>query len=367
MVSRYHDVRAALRDSGTYSAANALAPLQPPCPEAQAVLADGGFRPVPTLTNADRPAHTRARRIADAAFKPRRVAAMEGYVRALVVRFVDERLRSRQADIVRALTWGLPALVVFKILGVPDEDVESVKQGSENRLLLMFGRPDLEQQVEVARGNVAFWRYTEQMVASRRAEPRDDFTSDLVHALDADGQPLTQQEASTVLFGLLLAGHETTTNLLTSAVRRLLEQRSLWEQLCAEPALIPNAVEEVLRYDSPVIAWRRRTKAATTLGGHELPEEANLLLLLGAANRDPEVFADPETIDIRRPNAKDHVSFGSGAHFCLGAPLARLEARVALEELTRRLPSLRLVPGQHYSYLPNVSFRGPRSLQVEWD
>ncbi|MHB8576885.1 MAG: cytochrome P450 [Dehalococcoidia bacterium] len=306
---RYEDVRVAFRDTATYSATNALSPIQPPCPHAAAMLRDGGFRSAPTLTNTDPPVHTRARRIANAAFTPRLVAQL---------------------------------------------DIPRVKEGSSNRLLFMFGRADEEQQVQIAVGMAAFWRYTEELVADRRERPRDDFTSELVRTLDAEGQPLSQQEAATVLFGLLLAGHETTTDLLTSGLRRFLEHGSAWEQICADPGLLPNAVEEVLRFDSSVVIWRRKTKVATRIRDVEVPADANLLLLIGSANRDRAVFADPNAFDI-------------GNHLCLGAPLARLEARVVFEELTRRRPSLRLVLGQTFTFHPNISFRGPASLQVEWD
>lgn len=131
--------------------------------------------------------------------------------------------------------------------------------------------------------------------------------------------------------------------------------------------MIPNAIEEVLRFDSSVIAWRRKTTQAVEIGGVPVPADAKLLLLLGSANRDPTVFPDPDRFDIHRQNAKEHLSFGHGPHFCVGAPLGRLEARVVLEEIGARLPSLRVVPGQTLHYLPNVSFRGPLSLLVEWD
>ncbi len=367
VLSRYADVRTAFRDTAAYSAANALSPIQPPCPRAAAALRDGGFRSVPTLTNTDPPVHTRARRIANAAFTPRLVARMEPFVRELAVRLIEERLQGGRADFVRALSWELPALVIFKVLGVPDGDVPRVKEGSSNRLLFMFGRSDEEQQVQIAEGMAAFWRYTEELAADRRERPCGDFTSELVHTLDLEGQPLSQQEAATVLFGLLLAGHETTTNLLTNGLRRFLEQRPVWEELCAEPALIPNAVEEVLRFDPSVVIWRRKTKAATQIRGVELPADANLQLLIGSANRDEAVFAQPDVLDIHRANARDHLAFGIGNHLCLGAPLARLEARVVFEELTRRRPGLRLVPDQTFAFHPNISFRGPASLLVEWD
>jgi len=367
VLSRYQDVRAALRDASTYSASNALSPIAPVCPRAMTALRDGGFRSIPTMTNADPPLHTRTRRIANLAFTPRRVAQMEGFVRGIVERFCDERLQAGRADIVRALTWEPPALVIFKILGVPDEDVPSVKEGSQNRLLFMFGRGDEAQQVEVARGMAEFWRYTEALVSSRQAQRRDDFTSDLVHTPDAEGKPLTDQEAATILFGLLLAGHETTTNILSHGFRRFLEQGSIWEELCGDAGLIPNAIEELLRYDSSVFMWRRKTKVPVRIQDVDVPADANLLLLIGAANRDPDVFADPDTLDIRRPNAREHLSFGAGNHLCLGAPLARLEARVVFEELTRRMPDLRLVPDQHLGFPPYIAFRGPRALAVEWE
>ena len=367
VISRYHDVRTALRDTATYSAANTLAPIRPPCPRAVAALRDGGLRSVPTLTNADPPAHTRARRIANAGVTPRMVEQLEGFIRTLAARLIEERLRAGRTDIVRALTWELPALVIFKVLGVPDEDVPRVKAWGGNRLLFMFGRQDEDQQVHVAEGMAAFWRYTEELAVSRREWPRDDVTSELVHALDAEGRPLTQQEVSTILFGLLVAGHETTTHLLTNGLRCFLEQRSAWDELCAEPTLIPNAIEEVLRYDPSNTMWRRQTKVPTRIRDIDVPAGANLMLVIAAANRDPEVFEEPDRLDIRRANARNHLSFGIGNHLCLGAPLARLEARVVFEELTQRRPSLRLVPDQPLTFHPNIAFRGPTSLHVEWD
>ena len=356
-----------LRDYATFSAVNSLSPVTPPCARAGATLAEGGFRSLPTLTNVDPPAHGRTRRIAYLAFTPRRVAQIEGFVRDTVRRFIADRLHEGRADIVSALTWELPARVIFQVLGVPASDVEAVKTGAANRLLFMFGRAGEDEQVQIAEGMAEFWRYCEQLAEDRRARPRDDFTSDLVHTPDREGQPLSQQEVATILFGLLLAGHETTTNLLGNAVRRLLEHRDSWEEVCADPTLIPGAVEEVLRFDSSVIHWRRRTTRPVILQGVELPADADVLVSIGAANRDPAVFADPDRFDIRRAGASEHLSFGYGPHYCLGAPLARLEARVVLEELTAALPSLRLTPGQTFAFSPIIGFRGPTAVHVEWD
>src|SRR6266478_1435331 len=367
VVSRYHDIGQIFQTPKRFSAANTLAPLQPICPAAGHLLAEGGFQPVPTLTDNDPPGHTRVRRLANVAFTPRRVAAMEPFVRELTARSVEERLSSGRADLVRDLAWDLPALVIFRVLGIPDEDVPRVKAGAESRLLLMWGRPNEDEQIRLVQGMAAFWRYAETLVASRAAHPRDDFTSDLLLARDGDLPVLTHQEVTTIVYGLVFAGHESTTGLIGNALRRLLTERHAWEEICGNPSLIPNAIEEVLRFDSSVIAWRRKTTEAVEIGGVPVPADANLLLLLGSANRDPAVFEDPEHFDIHRQNAKEHLSLGFGAHYCLGAPLVRLEARIVLEELSARLPSLRLTPGQTLRFQPNTTFRGPLSLLAEWD
>ena len=367
VVTRYHDIRQIFQAPKLFSASNTLAPIHPIGPEAARILAEGGFRPVPTLTNNDPPAHTRVRRLANVAFTPKRVAAMEPFVRDLVRCFVDQRLSDARADLVRDLAWELPALVIFRVLGIPEEDVVSIKTGSESRILFMWGRPTEEEQTRLAQGMAAFWRYAEELVGKRAKEPRDDFTSDLVLARSGDDAALSQKEVTTVVYGLLTAGHETTTSLIGNTFHRLLNDQSSWEEICREPSLIPNAIEEVLRLDSSVISWRRKTTQAVEIGGVPVPADANLLLLLGSANRDPAVFADPDRFDIHRSNAADHLSFGHGAHFCLGAPLGRLEARVVLEDLSSRLSGLRLVPGQALRFAPNTSFRGPLSLLVEWD
>ena len=242
-----------------------------------------------------------------------------------------------------------------------------VKAGAESRLLLMWGRPNEDEQIRLVQGMAAFWRYAETLVASRAEHRRDDFTRDLLLARDGDLPALTHQEVTQIVYELLFAGHETTTGLIGNVLRRLLTERHAWEEICSDPSLIPNAIEEVLRFDSSVIAWRRRTTEAVEIGGVSVSADANLLLLLGSANRDPAVFGDPERFDIHRPNAKEHLSLGFGAHYCLGAPLARLEARIVLEELSARLPSLRLIPGQTLRFQPNTTFRGPLSLLVEWD
>ena len=366
VVTRYHDIRHIFRTPALFSAANANSPLRPVCPMATKALDRGGFKSVPTLANVDPPAHTRVRKIANVAFTPKRVAEMEPFVRELTGRFCEERLRDGRADIVRDFAWALPALVLFRILGVPEDEVPRVKVGSWSRILLIYGQPTEVEQVRAAEGLAEFWQFAESLVRERMEKPREDFVSDLVHAKDSEGRGLAIEQAATVVLNLLFAGHETTTGLLGNAFRRLLTDRDSWQAICHEPKLIPAAIEEVLRLDSSVIAWRRRTTQEVDIGGVQIPSGAKLLLLLGAANRDPSVFADPDRLDIWRSNSREHLSFGAGPHLCLGAPLARLQGKVVLEEVSARLPDLRLVPGVQLEFAPNVSFRGPLSLPVEW-
>jgi cytochrome P450 len=367
IVTRYSDVLRVFQTPKLFSAVNALSPIRPLCPHAQSILTEATFSSDPVLTNADPPAHTRVRRLANLAFTPRRVAVMEPFIRELTQRFMRECFVDGRADLIHDLAWELPALVVFRVLGVPDIDVPKVKAGAESRLLVMFGHPSDAQQIDLVRGMATFWQYAQQLVDARSAQPRDDFTSDLLLARDHDLPALSRHEVTTVVFGLLLAGHETTTSLIGNAMRRMLIDRDAWNEVYRAPELIPGAIEEVLRFDSSVIAWRRRTTQAVEIGGVAIPASANLLLLIGSANRDPAVFENPERFDIHRANAGEHLAFGFGNHFCLGAPLGRLEARIVLEEISARYPSMRLAANQTLRFLPNTSFRGPLSLLVEWD
>jgi cytochrome P450 len=162
-----------------------------------------------------------------------------------------------------------------------------------------------------------------------------------------------------------MAAHETTTNLLSNGVRRLMENRDQWDLLVADPSLIPNAVEECLRYDTPVITWRRRAKQEIDISGTLIPENATILMMFFSANWDPDRFENPATFDVLRKDARAHLTFGKGVHFCSGAPLARLEMKIVLENLVEKLPNMKLVPGQKFEFTPNIAMRGPNSMLVD--
>ncbi len=366
VVTRYHDCREVLQNSKLYSAINTLDAIKPVCPRAREIM-QSGFRPVKTLTNADPPVHTRTRRLANAAFTRSRVAQWEGVIRELTRGYLDENFNGGSADMIAGLGYRLPALVIFRIMGVPPESVPVAKAASSTRILFNWGFPTDEEQVKLAQDSVDFWTFASRLVAERAQSPANDFISALLQERDGDLPALSQAEVTTILSSTLTAGHETTTSAIGNAFYWLLSNRRAWEEICANRSLIPNAVEELLRIDPSVNSWRRKALVDVEIGGVKVPAGANLLVLIASANHDPEVFPDPEKLDIHRANAKEHIAFGYGAHICLGAPLARLEVKVVLEEVSARLPGLRIVPGQKLEYLPNTSFRGPRALLVEWD
>jgi cytochrome P450 len=365
VVTRYGDVRAVLADPATYSARNAVSPLVRLTDEQVRELRQDGFA-AHILVNLDPPEHARARRATGRAFIPRRMTGLAPVIRTLAERHVDRFPPGGPADVVSGLAYELPAEVLFVLLGIPEADVTRVKAWGEDRMKLIWGRPSPDEQHRLVQTTVEFWRYCRQLVEARQADPGDDLPSELLADRES-AEPLSPFEVATVVFGLLFAGHETTTNLLGNAVHRLLGIPGLWARLVAEPALMAAAVEEVLRLDTSVPVWRRVTTRPVALGGESLPAGARLLIALGSANRDGDVFERPDEVDLNRRNAREHLSFGYGIHFCLGASLARMEVRTALEVLAERLPGLRLTEGQELDFRPNLSFRGPTHLLVEWD
>jgi cytochrome P450 len=365
VVTRYDDVKAAFRDLTTFSSEITGKPLREHSPEVKRILDDGGLLVYSGMSMRMPPDHTRIRSFINKAFTPARTAGMEAPIRARVRELLDA-LRGGRAELVRQLTDDLPALVIFMLLGVPDEDVPKVKKWAQSRTAITWGSQTEEQQVELARDMVKYWQYCLALIDRRFEQKGNDLPSDLVRIYEAGDQSITRVEMASLCYTMLFAGHETTSNMLAEGIKTLLTGGG-WSELCADPSLIPNAVDEIIRYCPSLFTWRRLLKVPTTLGGVDLPAGAHLMLVLGSANRDERYFPSGETFDIHRENAKEHLSLGHGVKYCLGGPLARLEARVVLEELTARFPSLRLSTGQRFDYLPNTSLRGPRHVWVEWD
>ena len=364
VITRYTDIEQVFRDPGSYSAAAAQAPLVPLVPEAQQILLAGGHRPQPSMVSLDEPAHARLRKPAARAFSMKRVNAMIPAIVATAARLLDAVAGQAEFDLVAALAFPLPANIVFSLMGMPERDHPQLKLWCGSRAALGWGRPAPGDQVEIATSKAAYRRYLRALVDARAREPGDDLTSDLLVIHGEDPERLTLDEIASILFSLSFAGHETTTGLIGNTARRLLEEPGRWARVVARRELIAAAVEETLRYDPSVPVWRRVTTRPVTLGGVDLPEGAKLFLWLAASGRDRSIFPQPDDFDLDRANASQHLAFGLGLHYCLGANLGKLETRLALEELARRYPKLRLSGGQQLGFHPNISFRGPLSLRV---
>jgi cytochrome P450 len=367
VVTRYEDIREIFRNPATFSSENTQAPFKQRPAEVQKILDEGGFANVSGLSGRQPPDHTRLRGFIKKAFTPRRVASLEPHIRAIATLMIDRFADRGHADLVTELAHELPALVIFRMLGIPDGDVPQVKEWAQSRVYMNFGDRPVQEQAHHAENLILYWRYCQDLVQSRLRSPQDDLPGDLARIYLQGDQTLTPDEIAGLVYGQLTAGHETTTALLANGLRELLAQRPAWEAICGDHERIPAAVEEMLRISAPVFTWKRLTKAPVQVGGVDLPEGTNILLLLGSANHDEHVFPEPERIDLHRDNASRHLSFGLGIHFCIGAPLARLEAKIVLEELSSRLPGLRLAADQSFDYSANSTFRGPSHVLVQWE
>jgi cytochrome P450 len=296
----------------------------------------GGGDPLSSsLISMDPPRHRQFRNIVTQAFTPRNVAQLADRITAIVNTLLDQVANTGQMDIIDNLAYPLPVIVIAEMLGIPQEDRERFKLWSDAIVGATF--------VAGSNPQAEMGKYFLGMIQQRSREPQDDLISALLNA-QIDGQHLNQQELLGFCILLLVAGNETTTNLIGNALLCFDEHPEVMEELRSEPALLPGAIEEVLRYLSPVQLMYRRAAADITIRDQEIREGQMVLAWIGSANRDEAQFPSPDSFDIRRtPNR--HIAFGHGIHFCLGAPLARLEARIALNLLLERFDEIKRVPG----------------------
>lgn len=367
VVTRYDDVKAVFRDHETFSPAIALEKITPTGPEAEAVLASYGYAMNRTLVNEDEPAHMPRRRLLMEPFTPPALKGHEAMVRELVREYVDRFIDDGRADLVDQMLWEVPLTVALHFLGVPEEDMPLLRRYSIAHTVNTWGRPKPQEQVAVAHAVGRFWQFAGEVLAKMRADPSGPGWMRYGIRMQTE-QPdvVTDSYLHSMMMAGIVAAHETTANAAANALKLLLSRPEAWKQLCADPALIPNAVEECLRLEGSVAAWRRIALRDTVVGGVPIPAGGKLLIVNASGNHDERHFPDADRIDLRRGNASDHLTFGYGAHQCMGKNLARMELQVILAELTRRLPHMRLAP-QSFSYVPNTSFRGPEHLWVQWD
>ena len=293
----------------------------------------------PTMLRADPPAHTRLRRLVNKAFTPRAVEKLRPRIEEIADELLSGVAQRSEMDLVSDLGVPLPIIVIAEMLGIPSQDREQFKIWSTD-FADTVGRVTPESLIRARRSGEEFTEYIGKIAEERRREPRADLLSGLV-AAEAEGDRLSASELAGTAALLLTAGNETTTNLICNGVLALLQNPEQLEELRSDPALIENAVEEFLRYDSPVQATARIVMEDQEFVGNPFKKGQQISLLIGAANRDPEVFDDPDRLNLKRERIA-HLSFSRGAHFCLGAQLARLEAQVAIGELVRRLPGMKL-------------------------
>ena len=355
MFSRHADVDAILRDYrhfGNDPRDGTLSPRQramlPPADEF-------------TMLFLDPPDNTRLRALVNKAFTPKTVNALEPHIRSILATLLDDIEDPGAFDLMQAVAQPLPVIVIAEMLGVPPEDRPQFKVWSAQRARLLeptIGRREREAGAAASR---AFDAYFRSIVEARRAEPRDDILSALVQAED-EGERLTERETLNMLRLLLIAGNETTANLIGNGTLALLRNPEQLRRLRDDPGLIPAAVEELIRFDSPVQTDFRRVLADCEVNGFPVRKRDNIVVLLGAANRDPEMFENPDRLDVGR-DQRSHLSFGRGIHHCLGAPLARLEGRIVLEMLLERFSEIGLLTDRP-RFHRTIVLRGLESLPL---
>jgi len=359
-VFRYADVQAVLRDAELFS--NDFSRGRALSPELQTLVDQAP----PSMLGLDPPDHTRLRSLVNKAFTPRIVRQLEPRLREVAHALLDDALEQRDVDLVQALTYPLPVTAIAEIIGVPAADQEQFKVWSDQAVATLgtgfFTPPTLEQIQKQMALRDEMNRYFIPLAEARRREPQEDLLTGLVQA-EHEGSKLSQDEMLAMLVLLLVAGNETTTTLIGNAALTLLDHPGELKRLRDDPGLMPGAVDEVLRFDSPVQFDPRRATRATRIAGTPIAADTLVLNWLGSANRDERVFERPDVFDISREK-NPHLAFGFGTHHCLGHNLARLEASVALEVLLARTSSFERTDGDLLPLHPSPVFKAVTKLPV---
>jgi cytochrome P450 len=353
-LSRYDDVLDALHDPATYCSGEGITLEAKP--------------PLPMMLTTDPPEHTQMRRLVSRAFTPRRIADLEGPIRRLSARYIDEFIERGNADLISDYAAKLPMDVISRMLGVPRGDADMLRAWADALIERDEGVPDVTPAGIAAFGSL--YEYFGALVSRLRAEPGDDLTSALL-AVESEGERLRDIDVVGFCFLLIIAGNETTTKLLGNCLYALQQYPAEKQKLLADPTRIPDAVEETLRYEGSTQVMARTLRRDVELHGDNMAEGEKVLLLLGSANRDERRFASPDVFDLDRPRDQQHVGFGHGIHVCLGAALARLEMRCSVEAVLARLPDYEIDSAalarvhsgnvRGYSHMPMTFTPGPRA------
>ena len=357
LVTRYEEVAAVLRDERFGKdrfKTPELTAKQPWMPRA--------FRPLTrNMLDQDPPDHTRLRALVHKAFTPRLVEEMRRRVQSLTDELLDAAERSGRMDLIRDYALPLPSTIIAEMLGVPAADRHRFHRWSSAMVTADTSKISLIRAMPAV---LVFLRYVRALIKKRRAQPSDDLAGALARAEEA-GDQLSEEELLAMIVLLLIAGHETTVNLIGNGTLALIEHPEQMEKLRKDPGLIQTAVEELLRFDGPLaMATERFARQGVTVAGVEIPRDGLVFTVLASANRDERQFENPDALDIARENNK-HLAFGLGVHYCLGAPLARLEGQIAINTLLRRTADLRLaVPRENLRWRRGLVLRGLGALPV---
>ena len=368
VVTRYQAIKDIFRDPITFSPSNVLEPVGTPPAEVKQILEQYGYAMNRTLVNEDEPMHMARRRVLMEPFTPEHLREHESMVRRLVTEAIDQFIDTGRIDLVRNLLWEVPFTVALHFLGIDDvADRETMKRFSIAHTVNAFGRPTPEQRVEIAHTVGQFWQFSGEVLEKMRKTPdgpgwmRYSIRQQKLHP-----EVVTDSYLHSMMMAIIVAAHESTSFASANAIKLLLEHPDDWRDLCANPELISPAVEECLRHSGSIASWRRRATRDVEIEGVKIPAGGRLLLVVNSGNHDHRHFSDPDLFDIRRDNSVDHLTFGFGAHQCLGKNIGRMEMQIIVGELSRRLPHMKLAE-QEFEYVHNLAFRGPRALVVEWD
>ena len=320
------------------------------------------------LLNADPPEHRRQRKAVNRAFRPTRLRGMEPMIEEVTSELLDEIIDKGESEFVSEFAVGLPMTIIAVALGVETDNLATFKKWSDD-LVMPVGNPDptTEKVRDYLISLSEFNEFFGNLLQLRREEAQEDIISDVANA-EVNDEMLNEAEMLSMLQQFLVAGNETTTKLLTNLMHHLAVEDGLEERLRDDASLIDNFIEEGLRFEAPVGGLFRMAKQDTTVGETELREGDHIWLIFAAANRDPEMFSQPDTFSVDRENARDHLAFGHGEHFCIGAMLARLEARIAVEQILERMKNIRLIEGRNnFEYEDTFVLRGLKELHIAFD
>ena len=369
IVTRYDLLLEVIGDQARFSSRSGPAVAGNANPPAELIeIMKRGYPPVDTLLSADPPEHTRYRSLCSRAFSGRAVARIEPYIRGVAEELVQNVKHAGEMNVPPQFGVPLPLTVIADQLGVPRSDMALFKKWSDDSVAPLGGMISPQRALECAQSIVDLQHYFARKIEERRAQARDDILSDLVDARLDGVAPLNVAEMLSILQQFLVAGNETTANLIASAVMLLIRNPDQLKLVRDDPSLIPNMIEEALRLESPVQTLFRMAKCDSEVGGVAIPQGARIAVSYAAANRDPAVFANPDRFDVTRKNARDHLAFGRGEHFCIGASLARKEATIAFETLLDSTRNWRFSPGRNeFRHVPSFILRGLEQLWIQFE